>query len=226
MESYLGGEELDPAAVAAALKTAVTNDELYPVACGVATKNLGTHALLDLLVEGVPSPARKAHDASTRAAAPRRSSSRRSPTRSPGRINVFRVYGGTIAADSTLVNLRDKAKERLGGLMVLQGKEHEKADAFVDGDIGAVAKLKDVQTGDLLADSERDDRAAAARLPRAGDELRGHAEDEGRRGQGRPGAPAAARGGSDAAAPPRPADRRAAPLRDEPGARRGRGRRG
>src|SRR5215468_1680607 len=59
MERYLGGEELDPHAVAAALKTAVTNDQLYPVACGVATKNLGTHALLDLLVEGVPSPARK-----------------------------------------------------------------------------------------------------------------------------------------------------------------------
>src|SRR5262245_42999961 len=59
MERYLGGEELEPAAVAAALKTAVTNDQLYPVACGVATKNLGTHALLDLLVEGVPSPARK-----------------------------------------------------------------------------------------------------------------------------------------------------------------------
>src|SRR5580765_6951365 len=59
MERYLGGEELDPAAIAAALKTAVTNDELYPVTCGVATKNLGTHAVLDLLVEGVPSPARK-----------------------------------------------------------------------------------------------------------------------------------------------------------------------
>src|SRR5881394_681456 len=59
MERYLGGEELEPDAVAAALKTAVTNDELYPVACGVATKNLGPHALLDLLVEGVPSPARK-----------------------------------------------------------------------------------------------------------------------------------------------------------------------
>src|SRR5690606_33514154 len=39
MERYLGGEELDAAEVAAALKTAVTNDELYPVACGVATKN-------------------------------------------------------------------------------------------------------------------------------------------------------------------------------------------
>ena len=40
--------------------------------------------------------------------------------------------------------------------MLLQGKEHEKADAFGEGDIGAVAKLKDVQTGDLLADPERD----------------------------------------------------------------------
>ena len=68
MERYLGGEELDPAAVAAALKTAVTNDELYPVSCGVATKNLGTHALLDLLVEGVPSPARKPSPIQTDAA--------------------------------------------------------------------------------------------------------------------------------------------------------------
>ena len=43
--------------------------------------------------------------------------------------------------------------------MVLQGKEHEKADAFGDGDIGAVAKLKDVQTGDLLADARARHRA-------------------------------------------------------------------
>src|SRR3954451_10760390 len=59
MERYLGGEELDPHDVAAALKNAVTRDELYPVSCGVATENLGTHSLLDLLVEGVPSPAKK-----------------------------------------------------------------------------------------------------------------------------------------------------------------------
>ena len=154
MESYLGGEELDPAAVAAALKTAVTNDQLYPVGCGVATKNLGTHALLDLLVEGIPSPPRKGTGLETGGAT---AAFVFKTVADPfaGRISAFRVYGGTIAADSTLVNLRDKAKERLGGLMTLQGKEHEKADAFVDGDIGAVAKLKDVQTGDLLADAER-----------------------------------------------------------------------
>ena len=73
-------------------------------------------------------------------------------------------------------------------LMALQGKEHEQADAFGAGDIGAVAKLKDVQTGDVLADAERDVEPPQLDVPRAGDELRGHAEDEGRRGQGRAGA--------------------------------------
>ncbi len=155
MESYLGGEELDPAAVAKALKTAVTNDQLYPVACGVATKNLGTHALLDLLVEGVPSPARKGPRFETGGGT---AAFVFKTVADPfaGRINVFRVYGGPLDADSTFVNLRDRAKERLGSLMVLQGKEHEKADGFVEGDLGAVAKLKDAQTGDLLVDHEHE----------------------------------------------------------------------
>ena len=128
MERYLGGEELEAEAVAAALKTAVTKGELYPVACGVATKNLGTHALLDLLVEGVPSPARKpspiAEGGGTTAFIFK-------TVADPfaGKINAFRVYGGTVTGDSTLINLRDKAKERLGALMMLQGKEHDKTDA-------------------------------------------------------------------------------------------------
>ncbi len=155
MERYLGGEELDAAAVAAALKTAVTNDELYPVACGVATRNLGTHALLDLLVEGVPSPARKpsplAGEGGTNAFV-----FKTIADPFAGRISAFRVYEGTVAPDSTLVNLRDGAKERIGPVMMLQGKEHERADGLGPGDIGAVAKLKDVQTGDVLADRERD----------------------------------------------------------------------
>src|SRR5207248_11463930 len=50
----------------------------------------------------------------------------------------------------------DHSKERLGALMTLEGKEHEKADGFGTGDLGAVAKLKDVQTGDVLVDAEHD----------------------------------------------------------------------
>ena len=60
MERYLDGQELAPRRRSRrALKAAVTRGELFPVACGVATKNLGTTAMLDLLVEGVPSPAKK-----------------------------------------------------------------------------------------------------------------------------------------------------------------------
>ena len=164
MESYLGGEELDPAAVAAALKTAVTNDQLYPVTCGVATKNLGTHALLDLLVEGVPSPARKGPRFETGGGT---AAFVFKTVADPfaGRINAFRVYGGPLEADATFVNLRDRAKERLGSLMVLQGKEHEKAEGFVEGDLGAVAKLKDVHTGDLLVDHEHEVEPPKIELP-------------------------------------------------------------
>src|SRR5579862_9403947 len=155
MERYLGGEELDPHDIADALKTAVTKDELYPVACGVATKNLGSHALLDLLVEGVPSPDRKPHhigaEGGTTAFV-----FKTVADAFAGKINVFRVYSGTVTSESTLINTRDHAKERLGALMSMQGKEHDKADGFGPGDIGAVAKLKDVQTGDVLADSERE----------------------------------------------------------------------
>ncbi len=154
MERYLGGEELEPDAVAAALKTAVTSDELYPVACGVATKNLGTHALLDLLVEGVPSPARKPSPIAVAGTAAFVFKTVADPF--AGRISCFRVYSGTVSADSVLVNARDKAKERIATLMEMQGKDHERADAFGAGDIGAVAKLKDVQTGDVLADVELD----------------------------------------------------------------------
>src|SRR5436305_12003605 len=59
MARYLEGEDLPAEDVAHALKDAVTRDWLYPVGCAVASKNLGTHAILDLLVEGVPSPAKK-----------------------------------------------------------------------------------------------------------------------------------------------------------------------
>src|SRR3954469_4628906 len=126
MERYLGGEELDPHAVAAALKTAVTNDELYPVACGVATKNLGPHALLDLLVEGVPSPVRKPSPIHADGTAAFVFKTVADPF--AGRINCFRVYSGTVAADTILVNARDHAKERIASLMEMQGKDHDRAE--------------------------------------------------------------------------------------------------
>ena len=155
MERYLGGEDIPSADIAAALKNAVTRDLIYPVACGVATKNLGTHALLDLIVEGVPSPAKKGSPIDTDAKV---AAFVFKTVADPfaGRISVFRVYAGEVKSDTTLVNHRDHSKERIGALMTMQGKEHERSDGFGVGDIGAVAKLKDVQTGDVLVDAEHD----------------------------------------------------------------------
>jgi elongation factor G len=156
MERYLDGQELSDEEVAHALKDAVTRGEIFPVACGVATKNLGTTAILDLLVEGVPSPAKKTFDVHVDGAGSAAFVFKTVADPFAGRINVFRVVEGTVSSDSTLVNHRSRNKERVGQLLRLQGKEHEQADAFGPGDLGAVAKLKDTLTGDLLLDAEKD----------------------------------------------------------------------
>jgi elongation factor G len=156
MERYLEGQELSPEEVAQALKDAVTRGEIFPVACGVATKNLGTTAVLDLLVEGVPSPAKKEFDIHVDGAGSAAFVFKTVADPFAGRINIFRVIEGTVSSDSTLVNHRSRNKERIGQLLTLQGKEHEQATEFGPGDIGAVAKLKDTLTGDLLLDAEKD----------------------------------------------------------------------
>ena len=124
MERYLEGEELDSHDVAAALKLGITRGEVFPVACGVATKNLGTHALLDLIVEGVPSPAKRGapFDAGDAATAAFVFKTIADPF--AGRINLFRVVKGTVTTESTLLDVREKAKERMGSLLQLQGKDH------------------------------------------------------------------------------------------------------
>ena len=154
MARYLEGEDLPADDVAAALKGAVTRDELYPVACGVATKNLGTTALLDLLVEGVPSPARKGTTIEFGDAKQAVFVFKTIADPFAGRISCFRVLAGPVSGDTTLVDPRTHAKERLGQVLLLQGKDNEPVDALGVGDIGAVAKLKDVVTGDVLVDHE------------------------------------------------------------------------
>ena len=156
MERYLEGEELPVEEVAHALKDAVTRGELFPVACGVATKNLGTTALLDLLVEGVPSPAKKGAPIDVGGAGTAAFVFKTIADPFAGRINVFRVLDGSMKADTIVVNARGHTKERIGHLLELQGKEHNPTNELGPGDIGAVAKLKETQTGDLLLDTERD----------------------------------------------------------------------
>ena len=90
----------------------VSRGTMFPVTCGAATRNSGTHALLDLIVEGVQSPAKKGTPIETDANV---AAFVFKTVADPfaGRISVFRVYAGEVTPDTTLVNHRDHSKERL-----------------------------------------------------------------------------------------------------------------
>jgi elongation factor G len=82
-----------------------------------------------------------------------------------GRLNLFRVYQGVLRHDSQLFNARAHVKERVGQLLVPQGKETEHAEEFGPGDIGAVAKLKETKAGDVLAEKDGDYPIAMPEMP-------------------------------------------------------------
>ena len=221
MERYLEGQELSTEEVAKALKEAVTRGEVFPVACGVASKNLGTTAVLDLLVEGVPSPAKKGAPISVDGGGTAAFVFKTIADPFAGRINVFRVLNGTLKGDSTIVNGRSHAKERLGQLMELQGKEHVQVSEFGEGDIGAVAKLKETQTGDVLLDAERQVELPDIGFPEPVMSFAVTPKAKGDEEKMAAGSAPARRGGSDDPDASRSADRRAAADRALADPRRG-----
>jgi elongation factor G len=155
MERYLDGGEITREEMAVALKQLVTDGQVFPVGCGAATRNIGSHGLLDLIVEGLPSPARARNVPETGGASTLAYIFKTIADPYSGRINLMRVYAGALKGDSQLVNSRTHGKERVGQLLMLQGKDHTPTDELGAGMIGAVAKLKETNTGDVLADVDK-----------------------------------------------------------------------
>ncbi|HEY7951281.1 MAG TPA: elongation factor G [Solirubrobacterales bacterium] len=162
MERYLEGEEIDHDEIVRVLKQGVTDGRIFPVTCGVATRNLGTSRLLEALVEDLPSPA-------MRGAVAARGAGGEEIEIEPdedgplvayvfktladpytGRVNLFRVYRGTLGSDSQAFNVGGGQKERIGQLGQPLGKELRPATELGAGDVGAVAKLKETHAGDVL----------------------------------------------------------------------------
>ncbi len=173
MERYLEGEEISHDDTVGALKTGVTEGRLFPVTCGAATRNLGADRLLDALVEDLPSPAKRGSvevDGVTLEPDESRGlvafvfKTLADPY--AGRVNLFRVYQGVMKHDSHVCNCRAHVKERIGQLLVPQGKDSEHADAFGPGDIGAVAKLKETHAGDVLAEQDHEVPLRLPTMPR------------------------------------------------------------
>jgi elongation factor G len=173
MERYLEGEEISHEETVAALKKGVTEGHLFPVTCGAATRNLGINRLLDAFVEDLPSPAKRgAIDLDGVELEPDESKDmvafvfKTLADPYAGRVNLFRVYQGVLKHDSQVHNCRAHVKERIGQLLVPQGKDTEHADEFGPGDIGAVAKLKETHAGDVLAEKDMECPLKLPPMPR------------------------------------------------------------
>ncbi len=174
MVRYLDGEEIDHGEIVGVLKQGVTAGHIFPVTCGVATRNLGTNRLLDALVEDLPSPAMRSatevrgEDGGTIEIAAEEDGPlvayvfKTLADPYAGRINLLRVYRGTLHSDSQVVNVSRQEKERIGQLGRPLGSELRAVTELGAGEIGAVAKLKQTQAGDVLC--ERADEVAFAPL--------------------------------------------------------------
>ncbi len=164
LERYLGGEEIAPAELVAAMHAGVARGQIYPLLCGAGDLTYGTRALLTAIVELVPSPAE------------------RDPVRAEtwgdaepvmleckddgpfvaqvfktvsephvGDVTFFRVYSGTVANGAEVYNAPRNVSEKLNHLSVSQGKERVEIAQLHAGDIGVVAKLRDTHTNDTLS---------------------------------------------------------------------------
>src|SRR5438046_1545781 len=148
-----------------ALSAGIAEGKLVPVLCASASRNLGAHALLDLVVDSLPSPADRAEVAGTDLKT-KQAGTRAADPKAPvtalvfktlsdphvGKLSLFRVYSGTLRSDSTLLNAARSVKERMGHVSWLMGKTQKNVEALGAGEIGVAQKLKETLTGDTLTD--------------------------------------------------------------------------
>ena len=164
MEEFFEKGTLSQDQLAKGLRAAVGAGRVCPVLPASSLLNVGVHQVLDALVDLVPSPADRGEveglDAASKGVA--RKPAADAPASAfvwktlvdphAGRISLLRVYSGTLKSDSAIHNATRDVAERFGSLLLLQGKNQTQVPELQAGDIGAVAKLKETQTGDTLAD--------------------------------------------------------------------------
>lgn len=167
LERYLSAGSLTPEDLQAGLRQAVVARRLFPVVCGSATKNIGVHPLLNVVIEYCPSPLDRPPVEGREVKSGERIS-REARAEGPltamvfktisdpyaGKISVFRVYSGQLSSDSSVYNATKETKERIGQLSLLRGKQQTPIGTVGAGDIGAVVKLKETSTGDTLCDEK------------------------------------------------------------------------
>ena len=167
MDKYIGGEALTVEEINQGLRAQTIANEVVPVFCGSAFKNKGVQAMLDAVVEYMPSPVEvpaiegELEDGSK---------AERGPTDEEpfaalafkiatdpyvGTLTFFRVYSGVVKSGDTVFNPVKGKKERLGRIVQMHSKERKEIDEVRAGDIAAAIGLKDVTTGDTICDNSK-----------------------------------------------------------------------
>ncbi len=160
MEQFFEAGTLTQEQLEAGLKTAAAGRHVFPLVCTSATANIGVQPLLDAVLAYLPSPAQRNLPVVDSEGSPATPDSpdgaaalvwKTVADPFAGRITMFRVASGSIAADSTVQNVSQGVGERIGAITLMQGKTQTGVPEIRAGDLGAVAKLKETRTGDTLA---------------------------------------------------------------------------
>jgi elongation factor G len=169
LEKYLEGTDPTDDEIKKGIRECSMSRAFIPVVCGSATKNIGIRQLFDTVLTCLPSPSEKALLTPLTGKNPKTGEEvTRNPERSDplsfrvfktladpfaGKITIFRVYSGVLRSDSNVYNVTRDSKEKIGSMFYLLGKKQVPVKEVGPGEIAAVAKLKDVQTGDSLSDA-------------------------------------------------------------------------
>ncbi len=164
LEKYLEGDELQADEIKRGLRNRCLAGEIVPVLCGSAFKNKGVQAVLDAVVEYMPSPTER--PAIKGILDDESESERPSSDDAPfaalafkiatdpfvGNLTFFRVYSGVLKSGDTVFNPVKGKRERIGRILQMHSNEREELKEVRAGDIAAAVGLKDVTTGDSLTD--------------------------------------------------------------------------
>jgi elongation factor G len=179
MEKFFDAGTLTQEELLSGLKRGIVAGRIFPVVCSSATANIGLQPLMDAIVSYVQSPAERGFAVTDRKTGEeaRTQATDSGPLAAfvwktvadpfAGRITLFRVLSGTLRADSTVHNVTRDTPERVGNLILLQGKTQTAVPEIKAGDLGAVAKLKESLTSDLLADKSYAFRAEPIKFSEA-----------------------------------------------------------
>jgi len=165
MEKVLMEEAVSIPELKAAIRKGCIACGITPVVCGASFKNKGVQALLDAILDYLPSPldvpAIKGHDVDTGAEV-ERPADPKAPFSAlafkvmtdpyVGKLTYFRVYSGTLSAGSYVMNSTKDNKERIGRLLQMHANHREDVEECRAGDIVAAVGLKNTTTGDTLSD--------------------------------------------------------------------------